>query len=138
VGGGILPPGVLTKDFSYHVLDIGVSFAEDPDRVIQVIKDLGAELQREPQYGRVILEPIEIMGVDAFKESTIIIKARIKTRPIQQWTVGREFNRRMKRRFDELGIEIPIPQRTIHIRQEALQEAGSAVPERLAPALRQG
>ena len=65
-----------------------------------------------------ILEPIEIMGVDAFRDNAFVIKARIKTRPIQQWTVGREFNRRMKLRFDELGIEIPLPQRIVHFRPD--------------------
>ena len=99
----------LTKDFSYYVLDIAISYVENPDRVIGAIKELGAELQATPQFGRVILEPIEIMGVDAFRDNAFVIKARIKTRPIQQWNVGREFNRRMKLRFDEMGIEIALP-----------------------------
>ena len=118
----------LTKDFSYYVMDIGIGYGEDTDRVIGVIKDLGAELQATPQFGRLILEPIEILGVDAFRENAVIIKARIKTRPIQQWTVGREFNRRMKRRFDELGIEIPFPQRTIHIRNDGQPPVAAELP----------
>jgi len=60
--------------------------------------------------------------VDRFEESAVIIKARIKTPPIQQWRVGRELNRRFKKRFDELGIEIPVPQRTIHISGALPQE----------------
>ena len=52
--------------------------------------------------------------MDQFADSAVIIKARIKTRPIKQWAVGREFNRRMKKRFDELGIEIPFPHRTLY------------------------
>lgn len=118
----------LTKDFSYYVMDIGIGYGEDTDRVIGVIKDLGAELQATPQFGRLILEPIEILGVDAFRDNAVIIKARIKTRPIQQWTVGREFNRRMKRRFDELGIEIPFPQRTIHIRNDGQPPVAAELP----------
>jgi small conductance mechanosensitive channel len=70
----------------------------------------------------VILEPIEIMGVDAFRDNAFVIKARIKTRPIQQWNVGREFNRRMKLRFDEIGIEIPLPHRIVQFRSEQAME----------------
>ena len=57
---------------------------------------------------------IEIAGVDAFRESGVRIKARTRVRPGEQWKVGREFNRRIKRRFDELGIELPVPQQKVH------------------------
>ncbi|HSK39503.1 MAG TPA: mechanosensitive ion channel domain-containing protein [Arenibaculum sp.] len=108
----------LTKDFSFYVFDIAIAYDEDPDRVIAVVKELGAEFQQEPDFARLILEPIEILGVDKFVDSAVIIKARFKTRPIQQWVVGREFNRRLKKRFAEAGIEIPFPQRTLHIRSD--------------------
>jgi small conductance mechanosensitive channel len=61
-----------------------------------------------------MLEPLEIAGVDQFRESSVLIKARSKVRAGEQWKVGREFNRRLKQRFDELGIEMPVPQRAIH------------------------
>lgn len=109
----------LTKDFSFYVFDIGVSYREDSDRVVEVVRELGVELQKDHEFAPLILEPLEIMGVDAFLDSAILIKARIKTRPSQQWKVGREFNRRLKKRFDELGIEIPFPHRTVQIRNEA-------------------
>ncbi len=105
----------LTKDFSYYVFDVGVAYKEDVDRVMAVMAEVGAELQRERAYRRLIVEPLEIAGVDRFAESAVVIRARMKTRPLQQWTVGREFNRRLKKRFDELGIEIPFPQRTLHV-----------------------
>jgi small conductance mechanosensitive channel len=130
----------LTKDFSYYVMDIRISYDDDTDRVIGVLKELGSELQQTPQFGRLILEPIEILGVDAFMENAVIVKARIKTRPIQQWTVGREFNRRMKRRFDELGIVMPLPQRTIHVRGDGAAPAmiESQPTQVQAPALAAG
>jgi small conductance mechanosensitive channel len=104
----------MTKDFSYWVVEIGVAYQENVDQVMQVLVDIAAQLQREWPYRRLILEPLEIAGVDAFGQSAVMIKARIKTLPGEQWRVGRELNRRIKHRFDELGIEIPFPQQTIH------------------------
>lgn len=116
----------LTKDFSFYVFDIGVAYREDVDRVMEALKDLGAELQQDAQFGPLILVPLEIFGVDKFADSAVVIKARIKTLPIQQWTVGREFNRRLKRRFDELGIEIPFPHRTLYFGIDKQGEAPAA------------
>jgi small conductance mechanosensitive channel len=65
-----------------------------------------------------ILEPLEVFGLDAFGDSAIVIKGRIKTLPIKQWQVGRAFNRLVKQRFDEQGIEIPFPHRTIYFGQD--------------------
>jgi moderate conductance mechanosensitive channel len=93
-----------------------------------VLRDIGAEMQKDPQYGPLILEPLEILGVDSFAASAVVIKARIKTLPIKQWDVGREFNRRMKKRFDELGIEIPFPHVTVYLGED---KRGSAPPLRL-------
>ena len=104
----------MTRDYSYYVFDIGVSYREDVDAVIGVIERLGAEMQDDPDYAREILAPIEILGVDSFGDSAVVIKARFKTRPIKQWMVGRDFNRRLKKRFDELGIEIPFPHVTLY------------------------
>ena len=104
----------MIKDFSYAVFSIGIAYREDVDEVIAVVGALADELQADTQYDWRILEPIEILGLDQFADSAVIIKARIKTKPIQQWNVMREFNRRMKRRFDELNIEIPFPHQTIY------------------------
>lgn len=104
----------MTKDYSRYVFDVGVAYKEDTDRVVEVLREIDASLRGDPEFGKHILEPIEILGVERFDDSAVVIRARTKTRPIQQWAVGREFNRRMKRRFDELGIEIPFPHRTIY------------------------
>lgn len=115
----------MTREFSYYVFDIGVAYREDVDEVMDVVRALGAEMRRDPEFGPMILEPIEILGVDAFADSAVVIKARIKTRPIRQWTVGREFNRRLKKRFDSLGIEIPFPHMTLYFGQD---KQGAAPP----------
>jgi small conductance mechanosensitive channel len=65
-----------------------------------------------------MLEPIEVFGLDKFADSAIVIKARIKTTPNQQWTVGRAYNLRLKKRFDAEDIEFPFPHRTLIIRGE--------------------
>ena len=104
----------MTKEFSYAVFDIGVAYREDPDRVSVAIKSVGQDLQKDPAFKDDILAPVEVLGLDKFAESAMVIKARIKTRPSRQWEVGREFNRRLKKKFDELGIEIPFPHITLH------------------------
>jgi small conductance mechanosensitive channel len=103
----------MTKEYSRYVLDVGVAYREDTDQVVEILKEIGTEMQADPVFGPNILEPIEILGVDRFEDSAVIVRARLTTKPIKQWNVGREFNRRMKKIFDERGIEIPFPHRTI-------------------------
>jgi len=91
-----------------------VAYKEDTDRVMDVLREVGQEIMQDEEYKSAILEPLEILGVDQFADSAVIIKARIKTLPIKQWFVGREMNRRIKKRFDEVGIEIPFPHRTFY------------------------
>ena len=114
-----------TKDFSRYVFDVGIAYREDVDEVIDVLRDLGAELQEDDYYGPLINQPIEVLGLDKFADSAVIIRARLTTKPIKQWEVGREFNRRMKHKFDELGIEIPFPHQTVYFGEE---KGGGAPP----------
>ncbi len=105
----------MTKGYSRYVFDVGVAYREDVDEVMEVLRELGEEIRNDPTYKEDILEPLEILGVDRFDDSAVIIRARITTKPIRQWAVGREFNRRMKKAFDQRGIEIPFPHRTIYM-----------------------
>jgi moderate conductance mechanosensitive channel len=105
----------MTKDYGRYVFDVGIAYREDVDQVIEILKEIGDNLINDPEYRDVIVEPLEIMGLDRFDDSAVVIRARITTRPIQQWRVGREFNKRMKKVFDERGIEIPFPHRTIYM-----------------------
>ena len=104
----------LTKDFSYAVIDVGVAYKEDPDKVIAVLGEIGAELAADPHHRLNVLEPLEILGVDAFEASQVTIKIRVKTLPLKQWEVGRELRRRIKRTFDARGIEIPFPHLSVY------------------------
>jgi small conductance mechanosensitive channel len=105
----------MTKEYSRYVFDIGVAYRENVDEVIGVIKNIDEEMRNDPEFKDDILEPIEILGLDQFASSSIVIKARTTTLPIKQWRVGREFNRRLKMKFDELGIEIPFPHVTLYM-----------------------
>ncbi|MBN1980452.1 MAG: mechanosensitive ion channel family protein [Chitinivibrionales bacterium] len=109
----------MTKEWSAMVFDIGVSYTSDIDMVKTIMADVGKGLQNDALFAEKIIAPLEIFGVDAFGESAIIIKARIKTKPIQQWDVGREYLSRLKTAFDINGIEIPYPHRTIFVKKHS-------------------
>lgn len=104
----------MTKEWSAMVFDIGVAYKEDPEQVIQVMTEVGASMQDDEEFGPKIIEPIEVVGVDAFGDSAVVIRARFKTKPIEQWNVGREYRKRLKKAFDDKGIEIPFPHQTIY------------------------
>jgi small conductance mechanosensitive channel len=91
-----------------------VAYKENTDRVVELIRQVVGEMQLDPQFENLILEDVQIYGVDDFADSAVVIKGRIKTKPIKQWEVGREFLRRLKLVFDETGIEIPFPHRTLY------------------------
>ncbi|HOA83406.1 mechanosensitive ion channel family protein [Thermodesulfovibrio thiophilus] len=105
----------MTKEYSRYVFEIGVAYKEDVDEVMEIIKKIDEEMRHDPEFKDDILEPIEVLGVDQFADSAVIIKARTTTLPIKQWRVAREFNRRIKKRFDELKIEIPFPHVTVYM-----------------------
>jgi len=113
----------MTKDFSRYVFDVGVAYREDVDEVIAVLKSIDEELRNDPAYKEDIIAPLEVMGLDRFGDSSVIVRARTTTKPIQQWRVGREFNKRLKKRFDELGIEIPYPHQTLYIGRDKKGQA---------------
>lgn len=99
----------LTKTFSFYVFDLQVSYDSDIDRALEIMRATGSELMADKAFAGLILEPIEVVGVDALGDSGITLKARIKTLPREQWNVGREYNRRIKLAFDAAGISIPYP-----------------------------
>ena len=103
----------ITQDQDYHSFEIGVSYSEDVDDVIETIEKVGLDLQKDKNFKSKINGEIEVFGLDKFEDSSIIIKGRIPTVHKQQWSVRREFNRRIKLAFDKSGIEIPFPQTTI-------------------------
>ena len=116
----------LTKEYSRYVFEIGVAYREDVDAVIALMRAVDEELRADPELGPLILEPLEVLGLDDFGDSAVVIKARTKTKPIEQWRIGREFKRRLKLSFDKQGIEIPYPHLTLYFGQDKRGEAPSA------------
>jgi small conductance mechanosensitive channel len=108
----------MTHGWSRSLFDIGVSYREDVDRVMAALVGLCKELREDPKFGPWILDDPEMLGVDALTDSAIVIKFFVKTQPLKQWDVKRELLRRIKIRFDEMGIEIPFPQRVVHHRYD--------------------
>ncbi|MBX3303465.1 MAG: mechanosensitive ion channel family protein [Nitrospira sp.] len=105
----------MTKEWSAFVLDMGIAYKEDTDRVTEVMRQVGEDLRQDPDFRDKFVSPIEMIGVDNFADSSVVIRIRIKTKPLEQWNVGREYRRRLKQAFDARGIEIPFPRRTLYM-----------------------
>src|SRR5262249_23448110 len=110
-----------SKDFSYYVLDIGIRYDEDPDRAAAALREAAESVMQDERFRPSILEPLEILGIDAFGDNQLVLKARIKTVPLKQWEVGRELPKRVARRVRERGIEIPPRQVTLAVPPEILR-----------------
>jgi moderate conductance mechanosensitive channel len=121
--GGITSLSNLTREYSYYVFNVSISYREDPDRVIAVLQEIGAQLMLEDPYRLVILAPLDVLGVDQLGDNAVTIKSRFKTIPGKQWMVGREMNRRIKKQFDDAEIERAFPTQVLVVRN----------PEQIAP-----
>ncbi|MGC9353928.1 MAG: mechanosensitive ion channel family protein [Mariniphaga sp.] len=108
----------MTKEWSAMVFDIGVAYKENLDTVMEIMRKVGDTMQNDEKFKTDILEPIEIFGLDQFGDNALVVKARIKTKPSQQWTIGREYRKRLKVAFDKRNIEIPFPHTTIYWGEE--------------------
>lgn len=103
----------MTKEFSAIIIEIGVAYKEDTDHVNAVLKQVGEEIMKAPDIGTQI-ESVDLWGVDQFADSAVILKVKLTTKPGQQWGIGREFRRRVKKAFDTHNIEIPFPHVSIY------------------------
>ena len=119
----------LTRDFSYAVMDIGVAYRENLDEVFATMRQTAGTLQQDPEFSALILEPLEIAGVENLADSAVIVRCRFKVRTLERWTVRREFLRRLKAAFDASGIEIPFPQVTFHAAPNREAAASSPPPQ---------
>jgi small-conductance mechanosensitive channel len=105
----------LTRDFAQAVIRVGVAYREDADEALAVMKEVGRQMREDPEFGPNLAADIEIIGVDEWADSSVNLVCRLKTAPpIQQWTVRREFLKRLKKAYDARGIEIPFPHLTVY------------------------
>ncbi len=115
----VIPNGTIntlanrSKDFSYYVINLPLAYGEDVHGVTALLKEIAAGMQAEDAYRPFILAPLEVIGVDAFEESAVRLKVRIKTAPLKQWFIGRELRRRLLEALEERGIQLFSPQRTL-------------------------
>ncbi|MBI3515155.1 MAG: mechanosensitive ion channel [Proteobacteria bacterium] len=105
----------LTKDFSYYVFDIAVGQSADLGAVITLLRGIDDAMRADPAYQIDILEALDIQGVDKLVDGGLVMRARVKTRPGRQWTVGREFNRRIATELAAAGVPAPVPLRAVQM-----------------------
>jgi len=123
----------LTRGWSRAVVDVGVPYDENVDRALEVLRDEAAQFSTDKTWGAQLDGPVEVLGVESLRD-LITIRTMLRTQPGSQWNVAREFRRRIKNRFDRENLEMPMPQRRVHVRVEggpdpdpvAHAEAGAA------------
>jgi small conductance mechanosensitive channel len=103
----------MMRDFGYAVIDVGVAYKENTDEVLEVIRQVDAEAREDADFAERLAGDIEIMGVNALGDSAVTLRVRVRTVAGYQWGVRREYLRRIKLKFDEVGIEIPFPHMTV-------------------------
>jgi len=104
----------MSRGHAQAVVDVGVGYGEDLDRVMDVMREVGSEMRADPQHQARIIGDLEVAGVERWDESAVVIRARFRVAPLEQWAVRRDYLRRLKRAFDLRGIQIPFPQLTVH------------------------
>lgn len=130
-----VPNGTITtvvnmaRGHAQAVMDVGVSYATDLDRAMTVMHQVATELRLDPEHSARIQGDLEMAGVDRWDDSAIVLRARFRVAPLEQWTVRREYLRRLKYAFDRAGIEIPFPQIALHLRRPSGMPRESATPD---------
>jgi len=108
----------LTRGWSRAVVDVGVPYDENVDRALEVLRDEAAQFSTDKTWGAQLDGPVEVLGVESLGDSSVVLRTMLRTQPGSQWNVAREFRRRIKNRFDRENLEIPFPQRRVHVRVE--------------------
>jgi moderate conductance mechanosensitive channel len=118
----------MTRGWSRAVVDVGITYEEDVDRALAVVRDEAAQFSTDKVWGAQLDGPLEVPGIESLSDSAVVIRTLIKTQPGSQWATAREFRRRLKKRLDREGMSIPYPQRRVHVQVQG----GPASPEVVA------
>ncbi len=132
--GEILRVGNMSQGWARAVLDISVAYGEDVERVTTILRDVATRMWQDEAYADQILEEPEVWGVESISADAVVVRLVLKTAPQKQWEVARELRARIKAAFDEAGVEMPFPQRTVWMRTEGGSAAGAAAGKPAAPA----
>jgi moderate conductance mechanosensitive channel len=108
----------MTYQWSRHVADIGVSYSADPDQVVGILFRVGVEMRQEEPWSQKLIADPEVLGLNEMGDSALVFRVLLKTKPLQQWSTGREYNRRVFYALQRAGIEIPFPHCTMYLRME--------------------
>jgi moderate conductance mechanosensitive channel len=136
--GSIQSLSNLTREYSYYLFNLSVAYKGDSDHAIDVLKEIADQLMNEEPYHSAILAPLDVMGVDELGGFAVLIKARFKTLPGKQWLIGREMNRRIKKRFEEARIEMPFPTQIVHVVPEISLELRGELKELVREVIKEG
>lgn len=120
----------MSRGFAQSVVEVGIAYREDTDEAVEVMRAVGREMQADPVFGPKILGDLDVAGVERWDGSAVVLKCRFKVVPLEQWTVRREFLRRLKKQFDAREIEIPFPHLTVY---PGVGKDGSVPPFRVLP-----
>ncbi len=118
-----------TRDYAQALIRVGIAYREDCDEALAVMREVGREMRADPAWSPRLLDDVELIGVDQWADSAVMLVARIKVVGIEQWSVRREFLGRLKKAFDARGIEIPFPHLTVYAGQ-AKDGSAPALPVR--------
>jgi small-conductance mechanosensitive channel len=118
----------MSRGFAQAVMDVGVAYRENLDDVFAVMRETADALRADSSFAPRILDQLELAGVERWDDSAVIVRCRFKVAPLAQWDVRREYLRRLKRAFDERGIEIPYPHLTLYA---GTDRQGDAAPLRV-------
>jgi small-conductance mechanosensitive channel len=106
-----------SRGFGIYPVNVAIAYDADPDKTMAIMRAIGQELSSDPAFGPKMLASLDIWGVDTFSSEGVTIKGAIKCQPLQQWGVGREFNRRLKHRLDEAGVRFQADQQRLLMRE---------------------
>jgi small conductance mechanosensitive channel len=128
----------LTREYSYYLFALSLSYDEDPDHALGALKALADQLMTEEPYQSAILAPLEVLGVDQLADSGVVIKARFKTLPGKQWLIGREMNKRIRKQFQEAQVQMPFPEQRVYVVPELSQELRGELKQLVRDVLKDG
>ncbi len=121
--GAITTVSNMTREWARAILDVGVDYGADVPQYLAVLQAVGRDLEHDPAWAPRLRGTFDAPGIERFEESRLVLRLQVQTRPVEQWSVGRELRRRVKAAFDEAGLRFARPARDIHINRRPARRA---------------